>query len=713
MSAWNKKQISKIDVEQLSRRYKLDPLTASIFVRRGLTQGREILYFMESDMRFQHSPFSFSAMEDAVDRILQAKEDGGKVLIFGDRDVDGITATTVLHDCLSSLGIDVSYRLPLGDDGYGLSMAAVDDFVKEDGSLIITVDCGISNNQEIAHAAELGLDVIVLDHHNPPAELPTPAIIVDPKLPDSGYPFHDISGCAVVFKTVSAIRFSFSPWYKQEVCLFDAREKDGNTVVDCVKLRNLVPVSRMSETIVPGERGLMDTRLPTYLQGQQILVWDEKSVRNVLAATFGTADDFNFLDIRPEAGKIIPKVGNLPLRELKKISRLARYGDHEATEIGGFYNIYVTYVNQCQKIQFPEFVAKQEDDLQLVALAALADVMPMLDENRIFVRNALASINAGKIRPGLMELMARVGLLGKRVTANDLSWVLVSHLNAAGRLGMPELAAELFLTKDTKRREDVAQQILELNTKRKQLCSDAMDFGAIQAKNSLSLHNEKLCVVIDSRINRGVCGILAGRLVSAYDVPAMVVTVVDDMAIGSMRSCRGFSATDFLDGFGDIFLNHGGHDAAAGFSLKKDRLEEFKGLLQKSSEKISLGDSRSGIFDVDAEVPLQYMTPRLIEIADMFEPSGEENPQLLFMAKGVPVVDAMLLGKGEKQHLKIMAAAGNVKWPCLFWDEGERLHRDFEVGDDVDILFNVSRNIYNGMESLQLILKDLKKSSAV
>ncbi|MBP5174575.1 MAG: DHH family phosphoesterase, partial [Treponema sp.] len=318
VSAWNKKQISKNDVEQLSRRYKLDPLTASIFVRRGLTQGREILYFMESDMRFQHSPFSFSAMEDAVDRILQAKEDGGKVLIFGDRDVDGITATTVLHDCLSSLGIDVSYRLPLGDDGYGLSMAAVDDFAKEDGSLIITVDCGISNNLEIAHAAELGMDVIILDHHNPPSELPSPAIIIDPKLPDSGYPFHDISGCAVVFKTVSAIRFSFSPWYKQEVCLFDAREENGNTVIDCVKLRNLVPVSRMSETIVPGERGLMDTRLPTYLQGQQILVWDEKSVRNVLAATFGTADDFNFLDIRPEAGKIIPKVGNLPLRALKK-----------------------------------------------------------------------------------------------------------------------------------------------------------------------------------------------------------------------------------------------------------------------------------------------------------------------------------------------------------------------------------------------------------
>ena len=124
----------------------MEPLVASIFARRGITDGKQILYFMETDMRFQHSPFSFSAMEDAVDRILQAQEENEKVLIFGDRDVDGVTATTILYDCLKELGIDVSYRLPVGDDAYGLTMSAVDDFSKEYGSLIITVDCGISNN---------------------------------------------------------------------------------------------------------------------------------------------------------------------------------------------------------------------------------------------------------------------------------------------------------------------------------------------------------------------------------------------------------------------------------------------------------------------------------------------------------------------------------------------------------------------------------------
>lgn len=713
MAKWNKKQISKNDVERLVSKYKLDPLTASIFVRRGITEGKQLLYYMEKDMRFQHSPFSFAAMEDVVDRILQAQEEKEKVLIFGDRDVDGVTATTVLYDCLSSIGIDVTYRLPSGDDGYGLSMAAVDDFAKDYGSLIITVDCGISNNAEIAHAGSLGMDVIVLDHHNPPLELPSPAVILDPKIEDSGYPFHDISGCAVVFKTVSAIRFSKSPWYKQEVCLLNAQKIQEGISIDCVKLRNLVPVSRMTELVVPGGTDIMHTKLPSYLQGQQILAWDVPHVESLLAQAFGNGTQFNMLDIRPEVEKLIPRMGNLPLSKIKDMSKIAKYGDHPSTEIGGFYNIYVTYVQECQKIQFPEDAKQEDADLQLVALAALADIMPMRDENRIFVNRALSLINAKKIRPGLLELMSKVNLLGKRVTSIDLSWVIVSHLNAAGRLGHPELAAELFIAKDSAHREQVAQTILDLNIQRKQLSADAWEYGAIQASASLEKHHNNLCVVIDERINRGVSGILAGRLVSAYNVPSMAVTFVDDTAIGSMRSCRGFSATAFLDQMGDMFLNHGGHNAAAGFSFERARLEEFKTRLVELSEKITLEESSSDTFDIDAEIPPAYLTPHLLEIEDLFEPFGEENEQLLFMAKNVPSVDAIVMGKSEKRHLKVIVSVGKYKWPCLFWGEGDRLHRDFEVGDDLDILFHVERNIFNGMETPQIVLIDMKKSAAV
>lgn len=708
MSEWFKKQISKTQVESVSKKYSLDPITASIMVRRGITSGRDILYYIEDDLRFQHSPFMFAAMEDAVDRILDAKEENEKVLIFGDRDVDGVTSTTVLYDCLSSMGIDVSYKLPGGDDAYGLSMQAVEEFAANYGSLIITVDCGISNNAEIAKAAELGLDVIVVDHHNAPETLPSPAIIIDPKTENSGYPFPDISGCAVVYKLVSAIRFSQSSWYKQDVTLLNVNKE--NSAVECVKVRNLVPVSRLTQTIDQNTASLSDTNLPSYLQGQLLLAWDAKSLSQDLQSLFGDGAQFNLVDIREEAAKLFPKFASMTLTQLKGMSKMAKYGDHEPTEIGGFYNIFVTWVQKSLAKDFPSFAQAEEKDLQLVALAALADIMPMKNENRIFVKNGLKSINSGRIRPGLRELMAELNLTGKRINSIDLSWVVVAHLNAAGRLGQPELAAKLFITDSQNERLETAKQIIELNAERKQLCVDAWNYAGIQAKASIPLHSNKLCVVIDERINRGVSGILAGRLVSTYNVPAMAVTIVDGIAIGSMRSCRDYDVTQFLNKMDDLFINHGGHNFAAGFSFKRERLAEFEERIKTLSSEIKLGDTKDTGGDIDAEIPAQYLTPALLDISDRFEPYGEENPQLLFMAKNIRVASGQRMGKGEKMHLKITVDCGKYKWPCIFWNEGERLGRDFNVGDRVDFIFRVERNVFNRIETPQINLVDIKKS---
>lgn len=708
MSEWFKKQISKTQVESVSKKYSLDPITASIMVRRGITGGRDILYYIEDDLRFQHSPFMFAAMEDAVDRILDAKEENEKVLIFGDRDVDGVTSTTVLYDCLSSMGIDVSYKLPGGDDAYGLSIQAVEEFAANYGSLIITVDCGISNNAEIAKAAELGLDVIVVDHHNAPETLPSPAIIIDPKTENSGYPFPDISGCAVVYKLVSAIRFSQSSWYKQDVTLLNVNKE--NSAVECVKVRNLVPVSRLTQTIDQNTASLSDTNLPSYLQGQLLLAWDAKTLSQDLQSLFGDGAQFNLVDIREEAAKLFPKFASMTLTQLKGMSKMAKYGDHEPTEIGGFYNIFVTWVQKSLAKDFPSFAQAEEKDLQLVALAALADIMPMKNENRIFVKNGLKSINSGRIRPGLRELMAELNLTGKRINSIDLSWVVVAHLNAAGRLGQPELAAKLFITDSQNERLETAKQIIELNAERKQLCVDAWNYAGIQAKASIPLHSNKLCVVIDERINRGVSGILAGRLVSTYNVPAMAVTIVDGIAIGSMRSCRDYDVTQFLNKMDDLFINHGGHNFAAGFSFKRERLAEFEERIKTLSSEIKLGDTKDTGGDIDAEIPAQYLTPALLDISDRFEPYGEENPQLLFMAKNIRVASGQRMGKGEKMHLKITVDCGKYKWPCIFWNEGERLGRDFNVGDRVDFIFRVERNVFNRIETPQINLVDIKKS---
>lgn len=711
MSVWNKKIVSKNEVELLQKKYGIDALTASIFIRRNITQGKDILFYLEDDLRFQHSPFCFNEMEDAVDRILEAQEEKEKVLIFGDRDVDGVTATTVLYDCLKSMGIDVSFRLPQGDDAYGLSMEAVEDFSKNYGSLIITVDCGISNINEVARASELGIDVIITDHHNPPEELPSPAIILDQKLEDSGYPFKDISGCAVVYKLVSALRYAKSKWYKTEIVLLNIEEQENSYLISCVKVKNSIPVSKLEEKIIPGEKNLEETKLFSYLKNQLIMVWNEKHIKTMLSNIFGNSADFNLMDLKNEFKNLSPSIANSNLSQLKFKSKIAKYGNHEPTEIGGLYNLLVTYISKEIRTEFPEISLLEEKDLQLVALAALADIMPMKNENRIFVKKGLAAINAHKIRSGLLELMTALNLTEKKVTSTDLSWNVVSNLNAAGRMGQSELAAELFLEKNPLERQKIVQKIIELNNLRKDFTQKAVEYSAIQAKASIPEHSNKLAVVIDERINRGVSGILAGKLVALYGVPALAVTFVGENAIGSMRTCRNYNATNFLTNMSDLFISYGGHNAAAGFSFERSKLNEFIERLKKESENIVL-DEYSDDYEVDAEIPLQYLTPELLNLSDKFEPYGEQNQQLLFMTRNLLVQDALVFsGKGnDKLHLKMTVNAGKFKWPCIFWSKGDLLHKEFEIGDRIDLLFRIDRNVYNKIETPQIIVVDLKKS---
>lgn len=715
MKNWIKKRITREDVGALYDKFGVNALTASILARRGITEGADVQFFLEDDLRFMHNPFLFANMEDAVDRILQAKDEGENVLIFGDRDVDGITSTAVLYDCLTSLGINVSWRLPGGTDPYGLNKNAVDEFEKNFGSLVITVDCGISNVEEIAYATEKGMDVIVIDHHTPPEILPSPAIIVNPKCEDSGYPFKDISGCAVVYKVVSALRFAASGLYKNEVALLAATASpDGEEcTIEVLKLQNLVEKGSLSITVRSGT-SISDTKLVDFLRGQQIFVWDEKSTSSLLAQIFGSGAEFNFMDLRGEVAKVFPAMGAASLSQLKSKSKLARYNPDQNTEIKGFFNIFVTFVNAQISKQFPSYAKANERDLQLVALAALADIMPLKNENRIFIRHGIASMNKGNAREGLRELLSMQGLLGKRINATDLSWNINPALNATGRLGHPEIGLELFLEKDAGKRTEIAQKIIEMNNERKALGNEGWNFAALQAKQSIQKYGGKLCVIIDDsgeqKINRGVSGTIAGKLVNLYDIPSMAITIVDDNAIGSMRSCRGFEVLSLLDKMADLFVSYGGHAYAAGFTFKKERLPDFLAALDKFVPEIELSNSEAEQINIDAEIPSDYLKPDLLAIVDNFEPYGEENRELTFMSKNLRICDAALIGKTERQHLKLTFDLGKTKWPAMFWGGAESLHRDFDKGDNVDVLYQVGRNCYNGVETPQLIITDIRKS---
>lgn len=703
-----KKEISKEVVKEICSRFGCSPLVASIFARRNITEGEQIKYFLEKDLRYLHMPFLLPSLEDAVDRILDAKEEGEKVLIFGDRDVDGITSTTILYRILKSMGMDVRWKIPTGEDSYGLSIKAVEEFAADYGTLIITVDCGISNNAEIERANELGIDVIVTDHHNPPALLPDAQIIVNPKLEDSNYPFKDISGCAVAFKLACGLRFAQTELYKQEICLLNVRPINEAYIIECVKMVNMTEKERLTETITPGMVRIENTRLLPFLRGQQIFVWNEGLQKKQLAKIFGNGIEFNMLDVSTEIASLIPSVQGLSLIRVKEKSSILRYSDSPSGEIDAFCNIFITYIQKkTSSIQEKDLL----QDLQLVALAALADIMPLTNENRILVHNGINAINNGPVISGLTELLARLNMLGKRNTSGNLSWDVVPVLNAAGRLGQPELAVQLFLSEDATERDSISNKIIQMNKDRRQLGNDAWMYIEKQAYESIKRNNEKIIAVVDERIHRGVTGILATNLVKTFNVPAVTVTILEDgSAVGSIRSTRGFDVTALLNYCSELFINHGGHNYAAGFSLERENLDTFIQKIEDFSSFMELDSKEKEMPQVDAEIPLDWLTPDLLEIVDKFEPYGEGFPQLQFFTQKLKIVAADIIGKSEKKHLKLTLDTGKHKWPALAWNSADRLGTEINVGDRIDVLYQISRNTFHGMESAQMIINAFEKT---
>ena len=713
MNNWIKTPVTGQQIEPLCTKYGIDKILASIFVRRGITGGQDILYYLEDDLRFEHNPFLFNSMEDAVERINQAEEEGEKVLIFGDRDVDGITSTTILYDYLKARKVDVKCRVPLESDAYGLSKKAIDEFAAEQGTLIITVDCGISNIEEIDYAVSLGIDVIVTDHHNPPETLPKAIVILDPKEEGSGYPFADISGAAVAYKLVSALRFSHTDFYGSEICILDVCPSTGSGTpisVNCVKIKNLVKVKELHEEITEG-KSIYDLKLPYFLQGQVIYAWDAAQTKKQLTELFGSGVEFSIYDLRSEVAKLIPSLAGKTAAQINENSTIAKYSETDPQIIESIYNLYVTYCKKHINLNNKNYSASQRRDLQLVALAAIADIMPLKNENRIFIRAGIDSIKKDGPRTGLAELLTQLKLFPQGLTSTDLSWTVTPALNAAGRLGQADVALDLLISENATERNSKAVKIFELNEERKTRVNQAMYQIKEKAEQSIAEHDGKLCVIVDSQIHPGITGNIAAKLMQDCNVPAIIVTQSDGMYKGSMRSCRGLITTDFLCDFGDFFINYGGHNAAAGFSFEgtDEKLASFYSKVKQLLGGINLEAENLDI-KIDAEIPPEYLTPKIFDMIDRLEPFGAENSELLLVSRNIKICDAIVQGKKEPFSLKLVFECGKYKIPGMFFGQAERLKQDISVGQNYDILYTMVWNYFNGNRTPQLRIKEVRKS---
>ena len=708
---WDKKEISPEQVKEISIKYGCSLLAASILARRGHCSGDSIRYFLEDDLVSLRNPFILDGMEDTVERILAAKEEGEKVLIFGDGDVDGITGTALLAGYLESLGIDVSWRIPTGDESYGLSMEAVEEFAAKDGTLIITVDCGISRFSEIRRANELSIDVIVTDHHEPQEELPQALVIVNPKLKKSNYPFRDLSGCGVAFKLVCALRFAQkSELYGQQICLLNTRLVNGAWVIEIAKMRNLVVIDTLIETIVPGIVSITETRLPAFLEGQQIFVWDASLHKQTFSKLFGKGVEVGMLDIAPQISREIPQTAGMSLLRIKELSKIAKYSDRELSELDVFVNLFTSYAKLLEKNLSGS--AEENADIQLAALGTIADIMPLLDENRIIVRRGLESLEK-KPRPGISNLMQKLDLAGRHFDTKDISWRLCPVINAARRMGSAETAAALFFEKNPTKIEKLAGELITMNENRKELEDKIWAVAEPIAYKSITEYDEKFVFVYSEKINKGVTGLIAQRAARAFNVPSMIVSLGGEICTGSLRSARGYNICALLEQCSDLFIDSGGHKAAGGFSMFMQNWDSFLDRLKKVSRTIEFEwEEDEENIQIDAELPHEYLSPDILKLIDQFEPYGKENEPLVFMSKKLTVKDLNFIGKPEAKHVKMTLDAGKYKWPALYWQSAERVaNKEFGINDTVDVVFNLNRDYFKGNETPQMMILDLKKSN--
>jgi len=277
-------------------------------------------------------------------------------------------------------------------------------------------------------------------------------------------------------------------------------------------------------------------------------------------------------------------------------------------------------------------------------------------------------------------------------------------------MGSPEKAAALFFEKKASLRDKLADDLVSMNKQRKQLEEEIWCKLEPMAGKSFSELAEKLILVFGKEINKGVTGLIAQRAVRRFKVPAIAVSFGDDVYTGSIRSARGFNIGSLLEQCNDLFIDCGGHEFAGGFSLKPENWDLFNERLKNASFSIELAEDLEESIIIDAELPLDYLNPDILNLVDRFAPYGKGNEPLVFLAKKIYIEELNFIGKNESRHLRMTFATGKHKWPALYWDAADRvINKEFDKGDYVDVVFTITRDWYKGIATPQIMVSDLRK----
>ena len=535
------------------------PLTSMVLSSRGIGNQQEANKYLTCDAPMP-DPFLMTDMALAAGRVGLALSRGEKIAVFGDYDVDGITATCLLTSFLRRQGGNVVSYIPGRlEEGYGLNPIAIRQLHGEGVSLIITVDCGITAVAEAEMCHELGIDLVITDHHECKETLPRAIAVVDPHRPDGGYPHKNLSGVGVAFKLAAALCGS-----QEEV--------------------------------------------------------------------------------------------------------LESYAD-------------------------------------MVCLGTVADVMLLQGENRVFVARGLELLRNTR-RPGIAALMAECGCAPESVSASSIGFMLAPRINAAGRMGQIDLAIELFLTEDARRASDVAQALCELNRQRQAVESEIYD----QAISMLpSGQVPEAIVLADESWHQGVVGIVASRIAEEFCCPAFLICLDGEHGKASSRSHGGFNLFSSLTALSSLLESYGGHELAAGFTITRSNIPEFRRQIAQLAAGFYNDDTPRTSLDIDCAIQPEMLTIGGIESLNVLEPCGSGCPKPVLMMQGLIIERISIVGSGR--HMRLRLRRGRFGFNAIYFSASPE-SASVATGDLVDIAFVPQINEFRGERTVQMNVLDIRPSCA-
>lgn len=542
------------------------PTVARLLCMRGFADPDTAQRFLNPSLDDLHDPFRLADMERAVLRLEEALARRQRIAIHGDYDVDGITSTVILRRALEMLGGTVVHFIPERlRDGYGLQPAAIERLHAEGVDLIVSVDCGIRGADAALRARELGVDLIITDHHEPESTLPAAFAVINPKRHDCTYPDKYLAGVGVALKLVQAL------------CARAGRSK-----------------------------------------------W------------------------------------------------------------------------------LPAFV-------KIAALGTLADVVPLVGENRVIARHGLAALSRGPHTIGLRSLLDASGLTGKTIDSYQVAFMVAPRVNAAGRMSTPDIATRLLLATDEAMADEareLAQLLNDENLRRQQEEAELVTQArkAIETDPAVGAHN--VLVVGGDGWHRGVIGIAASKLVDAYHKPAIVLSVDGDVAHGSCRSIPDFDMLAALEQCAELFVKFGGHRQAAGLTMEAARVPEFRARINAYADDTLEPDQLRPRLRIDGPLSLRAITPELVRGLDAMGPFGLANPRPVFHARPVEIVDGPRPLKDR--HLKMTFSQDGRRFRAIAWRAAERAEFLEKHRSGVDLAFSLDRNEFQGETYLELSVADFR-----